>query len=119
MDTVKTNMQLRSYPGPIACARQIVMADGVAGLYFGFRPFLVQASGKAAVRFFIFDRLERLADSTGVDRQNAPARWSMLCGLGAGFGEALLWTAPTERMKVRALRLYHQSTRRVPRPLLA
>lgn len=100
LDTVKTQMQLRPFTGPVACARHIIAADGTAGLYFGFRPFLVQATGKAAVRFFLFDHLERLVDARGGDRQSAPASWSMVCGLGAGMGEALLWTAPTERLKV-------------------
>lgn len=100
LDTVKTKMQLKSFPSPLACARSIVQADGAAGLYYGFRPFLVQASGKAAVRFFMYENIVRAVDFYGIDRSKSPARWSMLCGLGAGMSEALFWTAPTERLKV-------------------
>ena len=100
LDTVKTKMHLKQYPSTLACTRAIVAADGVHGLYFGFRPFLFQASGKAAVRFSIYAAIARAVDATGVDRKRAPAKWSMACGLGAGLGEALLWTAPTERLKV-------------------
>lgn len=102
LDTVKTTMQLktRSYANPIACARAIVAADGYIGLYHGFQPFLFQASGKAAVRFFMYENIVRGVDACGVDRAAAPARWSAICGLGAGMCEALFWTAPTERLKV-------------------
>jgi len=101
LDTVKTKMQLQRYPGGMReCIRAIVASDGIAGLYYGFRPFLIQASGKAAVRFSIYASITQAVDATGVDRSHAPAKWSMACGLGAGMGEALLWTAPTERLKV-------------------
>ena len=84
LDTVKTKMQLQRYPGGMmSCTRAIVAVDGWHGLYFGFRPFLLQASGKAAVRFSIYASLCRLVDASGADRKNAPAKWSMLCGLGA------------------------------------
>ena len=100
LDTVKTKMQLQRFSSPMACSRAIVATDGVHGLYYGFRPFLIQASGKAAVRFSIYENLLQLVDLGGADRAAAPAKWSMVCGLGAGMGEALLWTAPTERLKV-------------------
>jgi solute carrier family 25 citrate transporter 1 len=100
LDTVKTKMQLKSFASPAACVRSIVAADGVGGLYYGFQPFLIQASGKAAVRFFFYENIITAVDLMGIDRSSSPARWSMLCGLGAGMGEALLWTAPTERLKV-------------------
>lgn len=102
LDTVKTKMQLQRFASPMACSRAIVASDGVHGLYYGFRPFLIQASGKAAVRFCIYDNLVRLVDMAGADRAAAPAKWSMVCGMGAGMGEALLWTSPTERLKVPA-----------------
>ena len=93
-------MQLKTYKSPMACTRAIVKADGVHGLYYGFRPFLLQASGKAAVRFFMYENICSLVDRSGADRSAAPAKWSMLCGMGAGMCEALFWTAPTERLKV-------------------
>ena len=44
LDTVKTKMQIQQHRGVFSCARTIVQADGVSGLYYGFTPFLVQAS---------------------------------------------------------------------------
>lgn len=100
LDTVKTQMQLKPYASPLACGRAIVAADGAVGLYYGFRPFLLQASGKAAVRFFMYENICAAVDACGVDRTASPTRWSMVCGMGAGMCEALFWTAPTERLKV-------------------
>lgn len=100
LDTIKTQMQIQSHPSVAACARTIVRHDGMLGLYYGFPPFLLQASGKAAVRFCMFDVLIKLVDSSGADRSRNPALWSGACGLGAGLSEALFWTAPTERLKV-------------------
>ena len=102
LDTVKTTMQLKT---PLICQPRCVRArhreDGrLRGLYSGFQPFLFQASGKAAVRFFMFENIVRAVDLCGIDRAAAPARWSAICGLGAGMCEALFWTAPTERLKV-------------------
>ena len=100
LDTIKTQMQLKRYSSPLACSRSIIKADGVHGLYYGFRPFLLQASGKAAVRFFMYENICAAVDRAGFERSRAPAKWSMACGMGAGLCEALFWTAPTERLKV-------------------
>ena len=100
LDTVKTKMHLKQYAGPLSCAQAIVRADGAAGLYYGFRPFVIQASGKAAVRFCMFDALRRAVDGAGIDRSANPAAWSLTLGFGAGMAEALFWTAPTERLKI-------------------
>jgi len=100
LDTIKTQMQLKSYASPAACGRAIVAADGVHGLYYGFRPFLLQASGKAAVRFFMYENICAAVDAYGVNRAASPTQWAMTCGMGAGMCEALFWTAPTERLKV-------------------
>ena len=100
LDTMKTQMQIKKYPGAVACARTIVKADGARGLYYGFQPFVVQASGKAAVRFFMFETLKDAAAKGGADLEGNATMWNLLCGLGAGMCEALAWTAPTERLKV-------------------
>jgi hypothetical protein len=100
LDTIKTQMQLTKGLGLMDCGKNIVKVDGVAGLYAGFPPFAVQASGKAAVRFFMYDVLCKVVDSTGMDRKKNPALSSLLCGTGAGICEALFWTCPTERLKV-------------------
>jgi len=100
LDTIKTAMQIRHYEGVAACTRSIIQHDGVAGLYYGFTPFLLQASGKAAVRFCMYDMLVRAVDAAGIDRAKNHVAWAGACGLGAGMAEALMWTAPTERIKV-------------------
>ncbi|EOD13707.1 hypothetical protein EMIHUDRAFT_207393 [Emiliania huxleyi CCMP1516] len=99
LDTVKTQMQINRHASVVSCVRTILRHDGAAGLYYGFGPFLLQASGKAAVRFCMFDVLVKAVDAAGIDRTQRPAVWSGVCGLGAGLAEALLWTAPTERVK--------------------
>jgi len=103
-DTVKTQMQLNKQMGSSAfgCARQIVIRDGIAGLYRGYVPFGVMATGKAGIRWGSVRCFERLADMCGVDRaasRQTKAKWSFLCGFGGGFIEAIVWTAPQERLK--------------------
>ncbi len=100
LDTVKTKMQIQRYGSLASCVRTIVRADGVAGLYYGFKPFMLQASGKAAIRFLAYDMICQAVDATGVDRAARPTLWSSTCGLIAGMCEATLWTAPTERLKI-------------------
>ena len=100
LDTIKTQMQLYKGLGLMECGRKIVKVDGVKGLYAGFGPFVTQASGKAAVRFFMYDVLCKTVDSFGVDRKKNKALSSLVCGTGAGICEALFWTCPTERLKV-------------------
>ena len=80
LDTMGTQIQLQGYSGPVQvnhhrrfirrrrispvclcmagaairpqCARAIVKANGVKGLYAGFWPFLMQSSAKSSIRFF-------------------------------------------------------------------
>ena len=105
LDTVKTKMQLQRFASPMACSRAIVASDGVHGLYYGFRPFLIQASGKAAVRFCIYDNLVRLVDMAGADRAAAPAKWSMVCGMGAGSLFSSLRQAPASSLALERVLL--------------
>lgn len=100
LDTLKTKMQLTNL-GPIHTAKQVIKSDGFAGFYYGFRPFIVQASGKAAVRFFAFSQLSHIfKDVLHWDQHTGEIGAALVCGLGAGVGEALMWTSPTERLKV-------------------
>ena len=114
----------------MAVTRAIVNAKGIAGLYSGFRPFLIQMMAKSSVRFFGFEFLgarhfylfiltEYFAslsmniiilyflhtadcvDRYGLgDRKANPGFWTLVCGLGAGTVESLALTAPTDRVKV-------------------
>jgi hypothetical protein len=100
LDTLKTQFQLQSHKNLRTLTRSIIEASGVRGLYAGFFPFLVQASGKASVRFFSYYSLCAAIDSVGIDRSKNAASWSFACGSVAGMLEALLWTTPSERVKV-------------------
>ena len=101
MDTLSTQMQLRQFRSPIATAEAIIAAKGVAGLYAGFVPFLIQSSAKSSVRFFSFEMLANAVDHWLPGQRKAnPGFWALSCGLGAGAVEALALTAPTDRVKV-------------------
>eukprot|EP00941_MAST-03F_sp_MAST-3F-sp1_P002511 g2511.t1 len=105
LDTIKTQMQLNKNmqgAGVVSCSKRIIGHDGFTGFYKGFQPFVIQASGKAAIRFMTFGLLCDVMDNVaGKDfRKNNPTVGSLLCGLGAGTCEALFWTSPTERIKV-------------------
>merc|ERR1740117_2308526 len=93
-------MQLQGYRTPMECTRAITQAKGVAGLYAGFWPFLIQSAAKSSVRFYSFEMLSSAVDYFGIDRSASPGKWSLVCGLGAGAIEALGLTAPTDRVKV-------------------
>jgi hypothetical protein len=81
LDTIKTQMQIKQHSSVASCATKIVRNDGVSGLYYGFRPFLLQASGKAAVRFCMFDVLVRPARK---GRQAHRVSWARAGTDGAG-----------------------------------
>ena len=100
LDTLGTQMQLQGYKTPMAATRAILEVKGVAGLYAGFVPFLLQSSAKSSIRFFGFEALQNAVDRCGFDRSAQPGAWSLVCGLGAGTIESLALTAPTDRLKV-------------------
>mmetsp|Transcript_32606 Transcript_32606/g.74505 ORF Transcript_32606/g.74505 Transcript_32606/m.74505 type:complete len:302 (+) Transcript_32606:26-931(+) len=96
-DTVKTYCQTQSKRiSPFAGAREIMRYQGIGGLYFGLPAVLVQVAGKGGIRFAAFEQCKH-----GLEVIGAPAASvDFLGGIGAGFCEAFLWTAPTERLKV-------------------
>eukprot|EP00929_Paragymnodinium_shiwhaense_P064111 TRINITY_DN32079_c0_g2_i1.p1 TRINITY_DN32079_c0_g2~~TRINITY_DN32079_c0_g2_i1.p1 ORF type:complete len:292 (-),score=51.67 TRINITY_DN32079_c0_g2_i1:671-1546(-) len=101
-DTVKTQMQIskQAHPTMGGCVSVIYRADGVPGFYRGYTPFLVMAAGKAGVRWGFYRLLYDAVYLTGHDPDDNKAWWTFACGTGAGVGEALVWTAPAERLKV-------------------
>mmetsp|Transcript_2486 Transcript_2486/g.2885 ORF Transcript_2486/g.2885 Transcript_2486/m.2885 type:complete len:152 (-) Transcript_2486:670-1125(-) len=103
LDTIKTNLQIRPADGFGSVARRIVKTDGLGGFYRGFQPFVVQASGKAAVRFFAYDVFTKGLTNLGFDKKKNPTAFSLVAGMGAGACEATFWTCPTERIKVRLI----------------
>mmetsp|Transcript_14175 Transcript_14175/g.19671 ORF Transcript_14175/g.19671 Transcript_14175/m.19671 type:complete len:291 (+) Transcript_14175:223-1095(+) len=102
LDVAKTNMQ--AYPGkfknPIHCMSMIVKEKGAFGLYSGLAPFLVQTSGKAAIRFTAFEKCKDALEYSGLDKSMNTTMKNLSSGLMAGVAEASFWTTPTERLKV-------------------
>lgn len=101
-DTTKTQMQLNRKMGTsfFGCVKQILATDGIGGFYKGYVPFGIMAAGKASVRWGTFGFLLGAVDSMGFDRSQNKTFWTATCGMGAGTCEALIWTAPNERLKV-------------------
>ena len=99
LDTLKTNMQVTGY-GPIKGCGDIYKRGGVRQFYAGLPEFMIQASGKAAVRFYTFALFQNLTKTAGVHDMVGNTANNLMCGLGAGVVEALAWTTPTERVKV-------------------
>jgi len=101
LDTVKTYCQVN--PGNLSMmggARQIVANKGAAGFYFGLPAMIAQVSFKASIRFFAFENIKRAMQSNLDPEGNNTTMINLGAGLGAGMTEAMVWTAPTERLKV-------------------
>jgi hypothetical protein len=88
-EVVKTQLQANPSSKAVASIRRIRQTHGAAGFFHGLPQQLLQTSVKTSLRFGIYARLKPLV------RQS-----DLLAGLGAGALEALLWIAPTERLKV-------------------
>ena len=108
LDTIKTNMQIypNKYKSIFDCGRQVIKKNGVYGLYNGVIASLSQVGGKAAVRFTTFDYIKNmLRDKEG----NISSLNNLLSGMLAGSFESILWTAPTERIKILQQKTANQS----------
>jgi solute carrier family 25 citrate transporter 1 len=78
-------------------AQAIFANKGIGGFYFGLPALMAQVSLKAGIRFFAFENIKF------VMQQQEGMNSTMInlgAGLGAGMVEAMVWTAPTERLKV-------------------
>jgi len=95
LDTVKTFCQVNRL-GPLQSASEIHKLRGVGGFYFGLPAVLVQVAGKGAIRWSAYEQFKGGLTSAGAPKASV----DLLAGMGAGFAEAFLWTAPTERLKV-------------------
>ena len=100
LDVAKTRMQ--NFPGkyknPIHCMKAMAAENGLKGLYFGFTPFALQTAGKASIRFTAFAQIKVALELVmGTENQKTV---SMIAGLASGMVEAMIWTTPTERIKV-------------------
>ncbi|XP_046979784.1 putative tricarboxylate transport protein, mitochondrial [Schistocerca americana] len=101
---VKTQLQLdekgatKQYSGIFDCVKKTVRSHGFFGLYRGLSVLLYGSIPKSAVRFGTFESIKkRMVDADG---NLSPSR-RLLCGLGAGVGEAVLAVTPMETVKVK------------------
>jgi len=81
----------------------ITANNGVRGLYFGMPAMLTQVSAKAAIRFTAFEQykaLLKMANGSNGNGNGNEMFINFVSGLMAGFTEAIVWTTPTERLKV-------------------
>merc|ERR1711934_10822 len=98
LDTVKTYMQINKVSNLREGAQQIITQKGVRGLYFGLPAMMLQVSFKAGIRFLAFENLKAILE--GANPNGNATMTNLVAGLGAGFVEAMVWTAPTERIKI-------------------
>ena len=77
--------------GMLASMRETLRVAGPMGFYYGVQAQLSQVAGKTAIRFGAFERMKAALPAS------TPAA---IPGLLAGVVEALLWVAPTERLKI-------------------
>ncbi|RZC40538.1 tricarboxylate transport protein, mitochondrial [Asbolus verrucosus] len=101
---VKTQLQLdekggkKQYDGIFDCVKKTVKNHGFFGLYRGLSVLLYGSIPKSAVRFGTFETLKKYAvNEQGVLSPSG----RLLCGLGAGVGEAILAVTPMETIKVK------------------
>lgn len=88
-EVTKTRLQLGQGPPTIlGSMADTVRTAGPSGLWYGLQPQVLQVAGKAAIRFSAFD----YASTQGAS--------PLVAGGFAGLTEALVWVAPTERLKL-------------------
>mmetsp|Transcript_117970 Transcript_117970/g.338345 ORF Transcript_117970/g.338345 Transcript_117970/m.338345 type:complete len:305 (+) Transcript_117970:131-1045(+) len=96
-NTLKTYCQVQKRGlGLLASTKEIYSLQGMRGFYFGFPVVLLQAAGKSAVRWCAYEQLKASLQAAGAPKASV----DFAAGLGAGLTEALLWTTPTDRLKV-------------------
>lgn len=112
LDTIKTNIQVypKKYKNSIHCFKEIYTNYGIRPFFNGMSASLAQVGGKAAIRFSIYDLIfNKLKFYNGNSNMN-----SLYSGIIAGSFEALVWTAPTERIKI----LQQKKTKIIPTSLV-
>lgn len=107
---VKTQLQLQAaavkaggkaqYSGVFDCAKKTVQTRGFFGLYAGLSTLVVGSIPKAGVRFAAFNFFkEQLQD----DKGKLSTGSTLLCGMCAGFSEAILAVTPMETVKTKLI----------------
>mmetsp|Transcript_48744 Transcript_48744/g.95595 ORF Transcript_48744/g.95595 Transcript_48744/m.95595 type:complete len:297 (+) Transcript_48744:32-922(+) len=103
METVKTklihdaNSANPRYRGLFHGVRTMVAEDGIGSIYKGLGPTMARQGFNQAIRFTIFDNLNRMYTSTGREKT---ATSSFVCGMGAGFISVYL-TMPIDVVKTQ------------------
>ena len=97
LDTIKTHMQINSNINIFNTARNIVNKSGFIGLYYGIIPSITQVAGKASIRFTLYEQIRHKlkGDNSGISNSI-----NLIAGLLSGAVEAIIWTSPTERIKI-------------------
>lgn len=116
---VKTQLQLQAadvkkggtarFSGIGNCFQQTVKTKGFFGLYSGCTTLIFGSIPKAAVRFAAFQQFKSILQKP--DGTMTPPM-TMLCGMLAGFGEAILAVTPVETVKTK---LVHDSNSANPK----
>lgn len=98
LDTIKTHLQVypNKYHSSIHCGKYIFNNYGPRSLFNGMSASLAQVGGKAAIRFTTYDYIHDY-----LSKNNSKSNFnSLFSGMMAGTIESILWTAPTERIKI-------------------
>lgn len=97
LDTIKTHMQINSNTNIFNTSRNILNTSGFLGLYYGVIPSITQVAGKASIRFTLYEQIRNKFKNDNGDVTNSK---NLIAGLISGAMEAIIWTSPTERIKI-------------------
>ena len=97
LDTIKTHMQIKKNGNTLTTGMNIIKKSGIPGLYFGVIPSLAQVAGKASLRFTLYEKIKNSFKDKNGKVSNSK---NLIAGLSSGAIEAMVWTSPTERVKI-------------------
>ena len=97
LDTIKTHMQIKKNGNTMTTGMNIIKKSGLTGLYFGVIPSLAQVAGKASLRFTLYEKIKNSFKDKNGKVSNSK---NLIAGLSSGAIEAMVWTSPTERVKI-------------------
>ena len=97
LDTIKTHMQIQKNGNSFKTGMNIIKNSGIQGLYYGVIPSLAQVAGKASLRFTLYEKIKNSFKDKNGKVSNSK---NLIAGLSSGAIEAMVWTSPTERVKI-------------------
>ncbi len=97
LDTIKTHMQIQKNGNSFKTGMNIIKNSGIQGLYYGVIPSLAQGAGKASLRFTLYEKIKSSLKNNNGKISNSK---NLIAGLSSGAIEAMVWTSPTERIKI-------------------